>query len=104
MSRRGASLAEVAVALVLVSLAWAAVTGLHLLSVRAAREAALREEVRRDLQSVADSVDRASAGSGRVDRVWGWVDWSGEGPGTRYEAWIHGIGPVAVMWSGGQGP
>ena len=104
MTARGLSLVEIVVALVLVSLAWGAVTGLHLLSVRMTREAALREEIRWTVQAVADSVDRRGGTAGRTDRAWGWVEWRGEGPGRRYEGWTHEHGRVAVLWSGTPSP
>lgn len=102
--RRGLSLAEVAVTLVLTSVAWLGVIGLLQVSVRGARRSALDDEVRWAVQAVADSVGLAGAASGRTDFAWGWVEYRPGAGGTRYEGWTVAEGLRAVLWTAGGSP
>lgn len=100
---RGVGLVEVAVALLVLSVGWAAVVGLHGLVVEAGVEAAVVDEARWALQAVADSLDRAGGGSGRVDLAWGWVAWTDGFGGLLLEAWSRRTGRLAILWTRGGG-
>ena len=101
---RGLSLAEIAVALVLTSLAWLGVIGLVQLSVRTARTSALDDRVRWTVQAVADSVDLVGATAGRSDFDWGWVEFQPRSGGVRFEGWTVEGGRLAVLWRAGGRP
>ncbi|MBT8402510.1 MAG: hypothetical protein KJP18_01555 [Gemmatimonadetes bacterium] len=101
---RGLSLAEVAVTLVLTSLAWIGVIGLLQVSVRSTRRSVLDDEVRWAVQAVADSADLAGAAVGRSDFGWGWIEFRPQSGGTRYEAWTIEQGRIAVLWTAGGSP
>ena len=100
-ARRGVSLAEVAVTLVLTSLAWIGVIGLLQVAVGGARRSALADEVRWAVQAVADSADLLGATTGRTDFGWGWVEFRPQSGGRRFEAWTTRDGRVAVLWTAG---
>ncbi len=103
-SRRGSGLVELAVALLVLSVGWAAVVGLHGLTLESGLRGALEDEARWVLQVVADSLDRGAGGSGRRDEAWGWVTWHGESGGVLLEAWSVRDGRIATLWTGGMAP
>jgi hypothetical protein len=96
----GVGLVEVAVALLVLSVGWAALVALQRSTLRIALETGLRDEARWTLQAVCDSLVLAgSVGAGRRDMPWGWVEWRPELDGVRLEAWTGAAGPVAVLWT-----
>ena len=99
--RRGVGLVELAVALLVASVAWGALLTWHGAVVRGLARAVLREDARWTLQSVADSVEMGGGPpSGRSDRPWGWVEWSPAGSGVGFRAIAHGPDTLAVLWGG----
>lgn len=102
--RRGSGLVELAVALLVLSVGWAAVVGLHRLTLESGLRSALEDEARWVLQVVADSLDRGAGASGRRDEAWGWVTWQGDSGGTLLEAWSVRDGRIAVLWTAGTAP
>ncbi|MEQ9570349.1 MAG: hypothetical protein RLN75_09185 [Longimicrobiales bacterium] len=101
---RGVGLVEVAVALVVLSVGWAAVVGLHRLTLDAGLRAAVDDEARWTVQAVADSLDLGGGGTGRRDTPWGRVTWRGEAGGVLVEAWSARDGRIAALWTAGGAP
>ena len=98
---RGVTLAEVAVALVIVVIGWGALVALQRRVVLTGADARLRDEARWFLLSVADSLEAGPGGtSGRRDTPWGWVQWGPASGGVSFQAWSHRDSLVAELWSG----